>query len=193
MQLLSFSVKIPKTKTNRGLTSPPTARIWREQNKECLKLEETEFNHQILRNFYVFPLGCQFSPSNHLFFSFRAISRWSPAEGRSTVSYNKKPNLLNPLQDWMPTEKKSPIPKQTDRIHQYVLPSLIQKCVSAKHSINSCKPLRECCCFPLNCSTSTTTKELLIIKEGYINKYPPQILTSVGSTYQNNQNIFFIG
>lgn len=104
MQLLSFSVKIPKTKTNRGLTSPPTARIWREQNKECLKLEETEFNHQILRNFYVFPLGCQFSPSNHLFFSFRAISRWSPAEGRSIVSYSKKPNLLNPLQDWMPTE-----------------------------------------------------------------------------------------
>lgn len=123
----------------------------------------------------MFPLGCQSSPSNHLVFSFRYISRWSPVEDRSTVSYSNKSYLLNSLQDWMPMEEKS-IPKQTDRIHQYVLPSLIQKRVSAEHSINSRKPLRECCCFPLNCSTSTTTKELLIIKEVYINKYPPQIL-----------------
>lgn len=34
-----------------------------------------------------------------------------------------------------------------------------------KPSINSCKPLQEHCCFPLDGSTSTITQKLLIIKE----------------------------
>lgn len=38
----------------------------------------------------MFPRGCQSSPSNHLVFSFRATSRWSPVEDRSTVSYSNK-------------------------------------------------------------------------------------------------------
>lgn len=54
---------------------------------------------------------------------------------------------------------------QTDQICQYVFAiSDIKIGVSKNPSINSCKPLQEHCCFPLDGSTCTMTKKLLMIK-----------------------------
>lgn len=63
--------------------------------------------------------------------------------------------------------------------------------MSAKPRLNSCKPLQECCCFPLDCSTSTTTQKLLTVEgKKCVWGTHPKHFCCVQNPHQNNQNNF---